>query len=124
MDMRILPLVTSYVLGCEMERPLQDFHAGVLCQVCTEIDGVDDASMLEDYFALQKGSYLCSWQEAADCMDGLGFSKEEKNSVFQIVAAAPRPNFFQTFQTLIASRACSRCCTWVICSSRTANFPS
>ncbi|CAJ1390721.1 unnamed protein product [Effrenium voratum] len=40
--------------------------------VCTEIDGVDDASMLE---------------EAADCMDGLGFSKEEKNSVFQIVAA-------------------------------------
>ena len=30
-------------------------------------------------------------QEALECMDGLGFSADEKRSVFQLVAAVPRP---------------------------------
>lgn len=51
---------------------LRAAHQHAYTSVCTEIDGVDDASMLE---------------EAVECMDGLGFSMEEKRSVFQLVAA-------------------------------------
>lgn len=51
---------------------LQSASEHAYSSVCTHIPGVDDAEML---------------QEALECMDGLGFSSDEKRSVFQLVAA-------------------------------------
>ncbi|CAE7667888.1 XI-K [Symbiodinium pilosum] len=51
---------------------LRSARAHAYTTVCTDIPGVDDTEQ---------------FQEAVECMDGLGFSTEEKNSVFQIVAA-------------------------------------
>jgi len=51
---------------------LQSASEHAYSSVCTEIPGVDDAEML---------------QEALECMESLGFSAEERRSVFQLVAA-------------------------------------
>lgn len=44
-------------------------------------------------------------QEALECMDGLGFSAEEKHSVFQLVAAVPGMHLASNSWAL-------RYCTW------------
>ncbi|OLP80568.1 Myosin-6 [Symbiodinium microadriaticum] len=59
--------------------------------VCTDIPGVDDAGMFE---------------EAVECMDGLGFSTEEKNSVFQLVAAVVHLGDMQFEEGDDGSRIC------------------
>ena len=64
-------------------------------------------------------------QEALECMDGLGFSAEERRSVFQLVAAVPGNQknttfFVATLQGVerFVVPSTDRCCCWVTCPSR------